>query len=1314
MKINRDDLLERLFRFSLSDSGMIVGNPGIGKSYLLKQLRRKFYENKILSFIIKIDDVFSYDDEAINAELEFDANWIDTLKSIYVKDGQKAVLIFDAFDAARDENLRKGFLRQIQRATRELSDKCNIIVSVRSYDASKSPALLRLFSSGQNAEGIDGYRKEEIKELTEKEIVNALNENDKLLSFYKDSSKELKEILKVPFFLVLLESIVAKSTNLELEEIKKYKSETQLLKVFWHQKILDTDEYILKEAFLSKFTNRLLEKRSLNISKNEIFKQFQIIPTETFNYLRSENIIDEVSIENSRLAFSHNILFDYAVSVFCISENYDELLEFIKTDRTRPFFFRPSFIYFFTSLWYQEREKFWIIYWKLIDDGTKEIQLFVRLILNGVISSEFVDVEDLLPLMSNLTNEINKVAIRNVLQSIRFIRSQTLSQDVKLILHLAKKLDSIFLFDFAFLLHRAINAGTTDQLNEKCGEAARLMLEFVLDQRNSENRYFLDKIGARGIELVSKTYGTHSEESRRILSKIFEMQKVPDFEILYFSHLSEYVRFIVQEDPKFVAKIYDVIFGYKETSSQTTHLGSSVIMNFSSNRRQDYELCYFRLEQFYPEFLNSSPILALQTGMKVVNKFIIEEKVPKGLKLKAEKFNYGDLECKYIIDLSSIWAENIHYYKRAEIADKIIFHIEELILKQDIKYESLIHEYIKHAKVGYTWKLLFKLGNKYPSQLAKQLYPLLIVPPLMKGPDTSYEVRELIGNAAEFLTDQEIKEIEKTIFLTYDSSQTYVISSALSRIPSVRIQMKRSKNFISKNGTVANEPGFKSSFSSEAFTSEMWLKEKGVDMSKPQNEKLTKLNGQLEVFNNTWLNRSPDISEYKEILNLAKKCYYEITEKKDEIHEDLFFSVLSSIAKTFSIICRNLSGIDNENFNFLKTAINHLFHFISKYDGSDETTSPSHGWSPTPRIEAAEGLIYLYLYESNEENLLLIKEGIQDGNGIVRFNVARNLVKIADVNFVEYWSIIIERLEKEEDSFIYVAILNNLKFKIENIKKQAVEVLNIVQEKISLFSSQNNFIESFTSLLLWLLRKHKLIEAQDFLLSAYQKPEFCKGVIFEIFKSLHPSYAENDFQHHPENYEQTLDIIKKYITECSRTLHKIKTEDLNPENIELKNCLQIIDEIILRVYFQFGSRPLGQANIKLPIDEENRKAFYFMIKPIFQDIIQLSSEIGTGLITGHTAHYFIQSLNNVLQYDQKDILSMVTSITKYARQTGYTFDSYAIQDVVSITEKILADNRALLLEEESFNNLIDLLDIYINSGWIEALDLLWKLDEVFK
>lgn len=79
MKINRDNLLDRLLKFSLSGNGLIVGKPGIGKTYLLKQLRQKLYENEILSFIIKIDNTFDYSDEVITAELEFEENWITTV-----------------------------------------------------------------------------------------------------------------------------------------------------------------------------------------------------------------------------------------------------------------------------------------------------------------------------------------------------------------------------------------------------------------------------------------------------------------------------------------------------------------------------------------------------------------------------------------------------------------------------------------------------------------------------------------------------------------------------------------------------------------------------------------------------------------------------------------------------------------------------------------------------------------------------------------------------------------------------------------------------------------------------------------------------------------------------------------------------------------------------------------------------------------------------------------------------------------------------------------------------------------------------------
>ena len=75
---------------------------------------------------------------------------------------------------------------------------------------------------------------------------------------------------------------------------------------------------------------------------------------------------------------------------------------------------------------------------------------------------------------------------------------------------------------------------------------------------------------------------------------------------------------------------------------------------------------------------------------------------------------------------------------------------------------------------------------------------------------------------------------------------------------------------------------------------------------------------------------------------------------------------------------------------------------------------------------------------------------------------------------------------------------------------------------------------------------------------------------------------------------------------------------------------------------------------------------------------------------------------------------MVAKITELSRTTGYTFDSMAVREVVALTEKLLADHRDLLTETGSFDQLIFLLDTYMQSGWNDALELLWKLDEIFK
>jgi len=67
-----------------------------------------------------------------------------------------------------------------------------------------------------------------------------------------------------------------------------------------------------------------------------------------------------------------------------------------------------------------------------------------------------------------------------------------------------------------------------------------------------------------------------------------------------------------------------------------------------------------------------------------------------------------------------------------------------------------------------------------------------------------------------------------------------------------------------------------------------------------------------------------------------------------------------------------------------------------------------------------------------------------------------------------------------------------------------------------------------------------------------------------------------------------------------------------------------------------------------------------------------------------------------------------------SRSPGYNLDSMAIDQVVKLVETILADHRDQMRDPEALNQLLGLLDIFAETGWPEALRLVWRLDEVFR
>jgi len=104
----------------------------------------------------------------------------------------------------------------------------------------------------------------------------------------------------------------------------------------------------------------------------------------------------------------------------------------------------------------------------------------------------------------------------------------------------------------------------------------------------------------------------------------------------------------------------------------------------------------------------------------------------------------------------------------------------------------------------------------------------------------------------------------------------------------------------------------------------------------------------------------------------------------------------------------------------------------------------------------------------------------------------------------------------------------------------------------------------------------------------------------------------------------------------------------------------------------------------------------------------------TGLLLAPTAHYFMQLLNGVVQYDPPLVLSLAAEVVRSSKRFGYNLDSLAMQETVRLVERFLADLRSEIQNADAVADLLGLLDAFVEAGWPDALNLVWRLDEIYR
>ena len=1024
-KIDREKLLNELLSFASRGYGVIIGGPGVGKSYLLRELHHSLDSYGTPHLLLPIDKLGDGTPETLRQELSYEGDLIKKLKSVPTS-CQKSILLFDAFDAARDEQTRQHFLNLIRRAIHTLKDSWNVVVTVRTYDAMKSQELLDLFGTPDDTE----YQSEEIPcrhlaipPLNEDEIRQAFEKIPALESIYNSASQEFKRLLAIPFNLWLLQKIIVSSQV--PPDFSEIYSEVQLLDMFWQRRVEGASNGDHRWSVLERVARRMVVERSLTIKRSDISEALDLdTPTKqaAWNELQSDEILAKVSPTKQRIAFSHNILFDYAISVLLIEDDSRQLEDFVLEDESRPLFLRPSLTYFFTRLWYKAPEGFWKAFWHVFPSNQSvHLRLVARLIPTSVIANEAREIGQLSPLLEKLEKGegIAIEATMWLLQSIRALEIERDSLWVVFFDRASTYLHADFAWDLANLTSEIFERAQTTEnatVMNACGRVGRRLLSWIWQERIATANDWFNRLGGYwAVPLVAKTYETNVEESRTLLGKVLHLTGDDKFPIEFLTSLTEHVDKIWAHDPEFVARIYHIVFTHNEISDEKTPLIGGPVLPIVSTRRQDYSMCQYRLVKHHPNFLQSAPIPATRAAIQILNDYIVSTHDSTHLKLGAnlddmtETITFRGKLAYFVQDNSYIWDwdERRHRDGPIEMADALFQFIADLTESEHSLLDLLLDVFRDYVWFAFFWRRLLKTAAQFPKVFAPRLFELCIAKPILMGSDTLCELGLFLKAVVSEYTPEQRFQIEATILNLAAGDRRNLL---LAQIPPTLLctpEAKKTREKMERENSVPENPplvSFSSSFGT--YSEEERLQDQGVDTTTPENQELQVFFRPLDKFHSDWLNESPTQEATELILPLLQEAYATIksdTEADKEVIDRLWYNLTACT----SILGRVAGDFGSHLFDFCREVLlDGARHELPKPSSEHDIRSDFSAYSPFPRHKAAEGLLRLSTRQSDPEILDAIELLANDSVPSVRVVTAMGLFMIYYKTPDRFWQIV--------------------------------------------------------------------------------------------------------------------------------------------------------------------------------------------------------------------------------------------------------------------------------------------------------------------
>jgi DNA replication protein DnaC len=1317
-----------------NSSLLIVGEPGAGKSGVLFELAAKLEDQEKDVVFLAVDRL----EGSLKSDLGLDHAVDEAL--LEWKGSEPGFLIIDALDAARGASASAVVL-DLVRAIVESSSRWRVIASIRTFDLKYSPELQDIFrkpfdyakSDYQNSRFANLHHVS-VPVFADSEIAEICGKVPAVATVLLEATPQFAELLRIPFNLRLLCELL--HAGMSIGDLAVLHTQTALLNRYWEHRVLSPqNESTSREGVLNAVLEQMEAQRRLSIQKT-------ILPTSIDHDALGALLSNQVLVEQEEnvvgrfiLCFSHHLLFDYAASRLLILGDPQKFLQQLSLEHDLVLFLRPSILLVFRELWFENRD----YYWKLARMVSKAdgIPAVARLIAPTVLAEQLTSISDLKPLLESLHSKNAEErghaedwllhAVGTMLADNHVRRTKAWTEFVTQVA--AESPATRILGALQALVSMLIEQvpASNHALRLMLNRAAANILKMVI--QNTDLKSWLR---AKAITDLMKVYSEDPVIASAALRQLFSPGTLQETGFADGPWIARHLRLIFDVDPQFVEDFYCSVFSYDETSDTKTDMGGGQIFSMTSNKRQDYRHMWWELGQIFPQFCVDHPVSAARIVSVVLNSYVQREHLPKEGAEIIRWISDGGEQRQVLSDYSSIWDSGYRdsHEEPLQIASTFFRHLSKLAIL-DLDFATSIATLILDA-AGYavTIRRLFAIAIEQPGAFLGLLAPICTSFSAFVSLDLSSTIGDFLKVAYPLLEIDRRRAIEIAILeiprqspenkteLAIHYRDRLVGCLAEDSLVDERTMAIR-RQLAAGDGPPPNDPPFRTGgiVQGRTFSMREYLAEQGVEVDEPANKYLHELTEVFSGFKGVRNNEIPTIEESAELLPQLQRLRHAVdswqtdgADREQANHaEATLVSVCSSIARNHDLEPSTELGIFVKD-NLLKG----LDSPIPVHDPSYDVEFDKHqAWgAPAQRIDAAIGLYNLATITDFLDQSLLnaLERGLKDASPQVRFQAAIRLTLLQETNVEFMWQLIEYAARSEKSSGVLAGMLSNaLGWVAGRYPDQTIKYVALIQQRPQDSSTWEPVRE-------WCLRILVGLYVWQNRLDAYGKFEY----VLEA-NSFDPKAAaqllldaRGMYTHHSDQAKDNGAGIRARAFELSEKIATLAGAELSRPSLpedgpaisdRITDCARTLDFIGNQIYFASGA--YDGKNQEQVLSNEARAAFWLEAQGVIKAL--------THCALPSIAHHLIQTLQSFLVFAPAEVFHNITAVVRSAQRWGYQYESMAIDLLVEITELYLAQYPTLLQDDKQCRQeLMYVLETFVNAGWPAALRLIYRLEDMYR